>query len=148
MKFNNQQFTEDVRTKRIFQLKTTMDIVAEMTNVSKATISRIEKGAEPDINTFASLLEFLGTNPERYFVKNIFVLEDEVLFIKTILPNHYQVKATSKSIHCSSNIGIIEDLDWYYFLNTISTRYKKSLQEVFHNVNTNHCNFQIYVSTK
>jgi len=41
--------------------------VEQITGISASTLSRIEKGYTPDIETFGQLCEFLRANPEQFF---------------------------------------------------------------------------------
>ncbi|MES2659482.1 MAG: helix-turn-helix transcriptional regulator [Verrucomicrobiota bacterium] len=57
--------------------RTYRDIAAEIGNVSSPTLSRIEKGNLPDLETFMKLCRWLGASPED-FQNN--VGEGEVLY--------------------------------------------------------------------
>lgn len=80
-------------------------------------------------------------------------VDDDIHFIKSLLPDHYQVieSFTKGSIKCVSSIGIKKNKDsedeehWYYIFTAIKQHFKERFQEVFHNVCYCHTNFTIYL---
>lgn len=71
MIFNISKLRKDLITKRVIQLDLNLDEVAKLTGTSKATLSRIENGRIPDMQTFANIVGWLGTKPNRYFTTPI-----------------------------------------------------------------------------
>lgn len=45
------------------------DIAAEIGDVSPSTLSRVENGKTPDMDTFLCLCDWLGVKPEEFFVR-------------------------------------------------------------------------------
>jgi hypothetical protein len=80
-------------------------------------------------------------------------MEEEINYVKSILPSHYQVKESKSkdSIHCSSTIGIKEGVDgeddehWFYILSAIRQKFKERFLEVDHNTCFCHVDFTIYL---
>jgi hypothetical protein len=101
---------------------------------------------------------------------SIFGIQADINFVKTILPDHYEVKESKKkgSIHCKSEIGIrkspytvhpylleptravtvtdAEDEEhWEYIFKAIKQHFGGRFQEVFHNTCFCHVDFTIYL---
>lgn len=77
-------------------------------------------------------------------------LQDDLNYVKSILPSHYTVKESKKkySVHCTSSIGMQdygEEKEWKQFFNKLKEHFGSRFQEVFHNVCTNHSDFTIYL---
>lgn len=80
-------------------------------------------------------------------------LNDDIGFVKTILPSHYTVKESKSkgSIHCVSSEGIKQGIDseddehWSYIMMAIRKRFGERFSEVYHNVCFCHCDFTIYL---
>ena len=69
MQFNGKKLGEDVKTKRAIKMRISLGMLSLELGVSPSTLSRIENGHEPDINTFATVCEWLGAKMEKYFTK-------------------------------------------------------------------------------
>ena len=67
MKFDNKTFRKDFITVRLIDKNISMQQASDEIGISKATVSRIEKGKTPDIDTFLKVLKWLGYLPNRYF---------------------------------------------------------------------------------
>jgi hypothetical protein len=82
-------------------------------------------------------------------------IQQDIDFVKTILPEHYEVKESKKagSIHCRSKIGIAHKIDadddehWEYIVKAIENHFKERFQEIDHNTNFCHVDFTIYLQT-
>lgn len=77
-------------------------------------------------------------------------IDQDVLFVKQILPDHYDVKESKRkgSIHCKSPVGISDtppEAVWNHIFGTIKRFFGDRFQEVFHNTCTNHVDFTIYL---
>lgn len=77
-------------------------------------------------------------------------IDNDISFVKAILPDHYVVKESSNpgSIYCKSETGIPEvkgDLHWNTVFSAIKSHFGDRFQEVFHNTCTNHVDFTIYL---
>lgn len=64
--FDAVKFSRDIKTKRTIELDIDMRRLSAETNVSHATISRIENKRIPDLITFASLCAWLKKPMETY----------------------------------------------------------------------------------
>jgi len=67
MKFNSELFRKEVATKRVVRLGISLDEAAKASGVSKATLSRLERGAPPDIFTFGTICQWLKISPNKFF---------------------------------------------------------------------------------
>jgi len=95
------------------------------------------------------------------------MIEQDVQFVKSILPEHYAVQESKKkgSVHCKSAIGIrhspylnqssgqmvtdAEDEEhWGYVFEAIKQHFGSRFQEVDHNTNFCHVDFTIYLKAK
>lgn len=65
MMFNNELFKTDIIEKRRYE-KQSMDIASQIIGISKATLSRLEKGNVPDLKTFVTIIKWLKTEPSKY----------------------------------------------------------------------------------
>jgi len=100
-------------------------------------------------------------------------LEQDIAFVKSILPEHYGVKESKRkgSIHCKSEIGIRkspytvypytqepdravyvtdaeDDEHWSYIFQAIKQHFGDRFLEVFHNTCFCHVDFTIYLSAE
>jgi len=75
-------------------------------------------------------------------------IEAKIKYIKTWLPDHYEVKETERidSVSCVSRIGIEDEEKWEYFLSALKQRFGKLFLEIDHNTCYNHVDFIIYFS--
>ena len=64
--------------------------------------------------------------------------------IKKMLPDHYTVKVTDKGYHCQSKTGMSDELFQTFFV-TVKNLWAEDFQEIFHNVNSDHKDFTLYV---
>lgn len=67
MIFNIEKLRKDLITKRLIEEKLSLRQASEKSNISPATLSRIENSKLPDVETFAKLCEWLGTDAKSYF---------------------------------------------------------------------------------
>lgn len=67
MEFKNSTFKKDIYLKRAIENDWSLEVAAKEIGISKATLSRIERGHLPDILTFAQVCEWLNKKPNRYF---------------------------------------------------------------------------------
>lgn len=71
MVFDFDKFRKDIASKRLGltdgDSPLSLRQCSEQAGVSYATLSRLEKGAAPDIFTFATIVGWLGTNANDYF---------------------------------------------------------------------------------
>lgn len=70
-KFNKEKFRTNVITYRLLTNNWSMEVASKMIGISKATISRIEKGAIPDMDTFLKIISWLGKDASEYFIKDL-----------------------------------------------------------------------------
>ena len=75
--FDSLNFKKDLRTKRLIHNNLSMDQASKEIGISKATLSRIENGKFPDIETFAKVCLWLGSNPNKYFEFNGYISIDQ-----------------------------------------------------------------------
>ncbi len=68
MVFNISLFSEDVKVRR-FDERKSLRVAAKDAKVSFSTLSRIENGKIPDLETFGIVCEWLGENHSKYFNK-------------------------------------------------------------------------------
>lgn len=79
--------------------------------------------------------------------------QQDIDFVKTILPDHYTVKESNHkgSVHCFSKIGIAHRIDadddehWEYIVKALENHFKERLMEIDHNTNFCHVDFTIYL---
>ena len=67
--YNAKQLRKDLIIKRLIDNNMSMQQAAKEIGISKATISRLEKSSIPDVDTFAKVCQWLGEEPNRYFIK-------------------------------------------------------------------------------
>jgi hypothetical protein len=94
-------------------------------------------------------------------------IQDDIDFVRSILPDHYEVKESKKagSIHCKSEKGIrkspflnestgrmINDAEdeehWSYIFRAVKQHFGERFQEVYHNTCFCHVDFTIYLKTQ
>ena len=68
MKFDTDKFSKAIRAKRTIFNDLTMKHVAKKTKVSPATLSRLENGKLPDVETYAKVCKWLDEKMERFFI--------------------------------------------------------------------------------
>lgn len=84
------------------------------------------------------------------------MIEQDIQFIKSILPEHYQVKESKKagSVNCKSSIGIRKGVDsedeehWSYIVKSMRGYFGNRLQEVYHNTCFCHVDFTVYLNSR
>lgn len=64
MKFDAVLFAHAVDT---YRGDRSLAVAAELSGVSPATLSRIERGTTPDLDTFAALCTWIGRTPNEFF---------------------------------------------------------------------------------
>ena len=67
MIFNIEKLRKDLITKRLIEEKLSLREASVKSNISAATLSRVENSKLPDVETFAKLCEWLGTDAKSYF---------------------------------------------------------------------------------
>jgi hypothetical protein len=79
-------------------------------------------------------------------MSNEHAIQDDIDFVRSILPDHYEVKESKKagSIHCKSPIGIEGDA----FIYKVADHFGERFQEVYHNTCFRHVDFTIYLKTQ
>lgn len=65
--FNAIVFRKHVVTKRVLDLNISLFEASKQIGVSKATLSRIENGKVPDVETFGRILIWLNEDAKQYF---------------------------------------------------------------------------------
>lgn len=75
-------------------------------------------------------------------------IEAKIKYIKTWLPDHYEIKEIEMlgSVRCVSRIGIEDEEKWEYFLSALKQRFGKMFLEIDHSTCYNHVDFIIYFS--
>lgn len=67
--FNKKEFQRDVLTRRRIDMNISMEVACAEIGISKATLSRIENGKTPEIDTFLKICDWLGVNNiNKYFI--------------------------------------------------------------------------------
>ena len=66
--YNAKEFSKALKTKRIIDLNIDLRAAAKRTKISISTLSRIENGKMPDLNTFANLCEWMGKDMNEFIV--------------------------------------------------------------------------------
>ena len=69
MKFNTEVFGNHINKKRTYN-RLSLDELSKITGVSKATISRVENGNKPDIDTAITLAHWYGVGIEFFIDKH------------------------------------------------------------------------------
>lgn len=72
--FNQFKFSSAVKDKMFAEMvkkkkRIPLDVFAKETGISKATLSRIENGSPPDVNTFCILLKWIDKPASEFFNK-------------------------------------------------------------------------------
>jgi transcriptional regulator with XRE-family HTH domain len=63
--FDNELFKNDIIKKRKDE-RQSMDVTCKVIGISKATLSRLEKGSVPDIKTFVTVCKWLNNQSSKY----------------------------------------------------------------------------------
>lgn len=82
MKFDNDKFAKDlILFRQVIRRKLNLRDASVETGVSAPTLSRLESGSNPEINTFALLCGWMKKEPSDYFeqVKTEFIPKYEKL---------------------------------------------------------------------
>lgn len=66
MKYRAKEFSKAVKTKRVIKEDIDLRTLADMIRISHATISRVENGKTPDIDTYCALCKWLGVPANKY----------------------------------------------------------------------------------
>lgn len=66
-RFDSFELKKDLITARQINNDFSMDVAAKQIGISKATLSRIEKGKMPDVLTLGKLCRWMKTEPSKYF---------------------------------------------------------------------------------
>lgn len=80
-------------------------------------------------------------------------LQNDLGFMKSILPSHYTVKNTVKNngVRCISPVGIgVDGSDddpehWGYIMKAVRKEFGSRFMEVYHNTNYCHVDFIVYL---
>jgi transcriptional regulator with XRE-family HTH domain len=64
--YDSELLKKDLRLKRLIELELGMDACSKEIGISKATLSRVEKGNMPDLLTFFKVIKWLNSNPNNY----------------------------------------------------------------------------------
>jgi transcriptional regulator with XRE-family HTH domain len=67
MKYKKEELKKNLITKRLIENNMTMDEACKEIGISKATLSRLEKGKIPDVETLGKVCNWLKTLPNKYF---------------------------------------------------------------------------------
>jgi transcriptional regulator with XRE-family HTH domain len=65
--FDSFKLKKDLITARQINNDYSMDVASKQIGISKATLSRIEKGNMPDVLTLGKLCKWMKTEPSKYF---------------------------------------------------------------------------------
>lgn len=65
--FDTQEFSKQIKTKRIIDLNIGLRDVAKKTNISISTLSRVENGAIPDMTSLIKISNWLKSSPSIFF---------------------------------------------------------------------------------
>lgn len=68
--FDQKKFSYNLKEKRVMQRSISMDKAASEIGISKATIHRVENGANPDLETFVKICTWLE-EPISTFITSI-----------------------------------------------------------------------------
>lgn len=69
MEYRINELKKDLITKRQIDNNMSMDEACKEIGISKATLSRLEKGRLPDMETFAKVVGWLGKPVNNYFTQ-------------------------------------------------------------------------------
>lgn len=72
--FDSKEFSKRIKTKRVIELNYDLRTVSKKAKVSAATISRLENGSIPEMDTFLKMCEWLDALP-REFIYTMFKKE-------------------------------------------------------------------------
>lgn len=83
------------------------------------------------------------------------IQENDIEFIKSILPTHYNVEPSNypDAINCKSVVGIMQDGDaddeehWFFIKSAIQNHYGERFAEIYHNTCMHHKDFTIYLKS-
>ena len=64
--FDTETFSKQIKTKRVIELSTGLREVSKKTNISPATLSRIENQYVPDMDTLFKACQWLKVNPSEF----------------------------------------------------------------------------------
>lgn len=67
IEFNTVTFMQDIRNSIFDTGKFSLHDIAALSGVSASTLSRIDNGATPDMQTFLTLCEYFELDTNRYF---------------------------------------------------------------------------------
>lgn len=68
MEYKATEIKKDLITKRCIDNNMSLDEASKQIGISKATLSRLEKGKMPDMETFGKCCTWLETEPNKYFL--------------------------------------------------------------------------------
>lgn len=69
--FDANEFSKRIKTKRIIELKVDLLALSKKTKVSPATMSRLENGKTPEIETFLKMCNWLDALPREFIVTTL-----------------------------------------------------------------------------
>ena len=69
IKFDFENFSKDLVTKRMVFNRMTLDAASKQIDISKATLSRLERKMTPDVITYAKCCQWLEVSLDAY-IKN------------------------------------------------------------------------------
>lgn len=90
--FYSEGFSKAMKTKRVIELNTGLREVAKKINVSAATLSRVENGGTPEMETFLKICHWLGSLPREFIQTKPFMYFSEY----DITPTKKQLPKTKK----------------------------------------------------
>lgn len=73
---------------------------------------------------------------------------DDVQYLKKVLPAHYTCKKTDGGVVCSSNTGIVDESKWNKIFDKIKQYFDARFLEVYHQTCTSHVKFTVYLKKK
>lgn len=79
MELNRHNFSKSVKTKRVIEEKKDMRTASKEIGISAATLSRIERGKIPDVNTFFLCCKWLGVSMDSFFGEYYFLKHGEII---------------------------------------------------------------------
>jgi len=69
LEFDGKAFSKKLRQKRLIDLDIDMGTASKQIDVSKATLSRIERGRTPELVTYAKVCNWLGVEMNTFLKK-------------------------------------------------------------------------------
>jgi len=69
LEFDGKSFSKKLRQKRLIDLNIDMGTASKEMNVSKATLSRVERGRTPELVTYAKMCIWLGVEMTSFLKK-------------------------------------------------------------------------------